>query len=114
MSPATPATSSPGAFTPTPVAIGAVGYHSKANYGGFVTLFNCFDPQKTSSGRTGDMPSIYGYGRISQGNQRQDKRNVAQRSMDIIQSWLTSRNRGEAKYSYVLSSLALCAPECEC
>ncbi len=87
-------------WTPSPVAIGAIGYHSKANYGEFVTLFNCFDPQKTSNGRTGDMPSIYGYGRISQGNQRQDKRNVAQRSMDIIQSWLSSRNRdGDAKYS---------------
>ena len=96
-------------WTPTPVAIGAVGYHSKANYGEFVTLFNCFDPQKTSSGRTGDMPSIYGYGRISQGNQRQDKRNVAQRSMDIIQSWLRSRNRagGEAKYSYVYQERCL-------
>ncbi|KAM5539547.1 hypothetical protein V8D89_006656 [Ganoderma adspersum] len=96
-------------WTPTPVAIGAVGYHSKANYGEFVTLFNCFDPQKTSGGRTGDMPSIYGYGRISQGNQRQDKRNVAQRSMDIIQSWLSSRNRaGEAKYSRRYSSPLRC------
>ncbi|PIL26596.1 transporter [Ganoderma sinense ZZ0214-1] len=96
-------------WTPTPVAIGAVGYHSKANYGEFVTLFNCFDPQKTSNGRTVGMPSIYGYGRISQGNQRQDKRNVAQRSMDIIQSWLSSRNRaGEAKYSRRYSSPLRC------
>ena len=79
-----------------------------------MTLFNSLEPAKSSTGRTKDIPSLYGYGRVNQGNQRQDKRNVAQRGMDIIQSWLTSRNRGEAKYSYVLSSLALCAPECEC
>ena len=47
------------------------------------------------------MPSLYGYGRVNTGSQRQDKRNVAQRGMDLIQSWLSSsRNRnGEVKYS---------------
>ena len=87
-------------WTPSPIAIGAVGYHSKATYGEFVTLFNSFDPQKSSNGRVNDIPSLYGYGRVTQGSQRQDKRNVAQRGMDIIQSWLSSRNRaGEANYS---------------
>lgn len=64
-----------------------------------MTLFNSFDPSKSSDGRARDIPSLYGYGRVNQGVQRQDKRNVAQRGMDIIQSWLTStRSKGD-KYS---------------
>ena len=66
-----------------------------------MTLFNSFQPAKSSNGRAKDIPSLYGYGRVSAGNQRQDKRNVAQRGVDIIQSWLSTRNRGEAHYSYV-------------
>ncbi|KAI0753878.1 hypothetical protein C8Q74DRAFT_1307834 [Fomes fomentarius] len=86
-------------WTPTQVALGAVGYHNKAVGGEFVTLFNSFEPAKSSNGRAKDIPSLYGYGRVNQGNQRQDKRNVAQRGMDLINSWLNSRNRNEPKYS---------------
>ena len=69
-------------------------------------LFNSFDPAKSSGGVAKDIPSLYGYGRVSQGSQRQDKRNVAQRGMDLIQSWLTSaRSRsGDVKYSRRYSS----------
>ena len=91
-------------WTPTQVLLGAVGYHNKAAGGEFVTLFNSFEPAKSSNGRAKDIPSLYGYGRVNVGNQRQDKRNVAQRGMDIIQSWLSTRNRGEAHYSYVSRS----------
>ncbi|KAI0364174.1 hypothetical protein BV20DRAFT_956762 [Pilatotrama ljubarskyi] len=92
-------------WTPSQVPIGAVGYHSKSRGGEFVVLFNSFDPAKSSGGRAKDIPSLYGYGRVSQGSQRQDKRNVAQRGMDIIQSWLSStRSRGEVKYSRRYSS----------
>ena len=68
-----------------------------------MTLFNSFEPMKSSGGVARDMPSLFGYGRVNVGNQRQDKRNMAQRGMDVIQSWLSSsRTRtGEAKYSYV-------------
>ncbi|KAL1938386.1 hypothetical protein VTO73DRAFT_11626 [Trametes versicolor] len=91
-------------WQPSQVPIGAVGYHSKASGGGFVTLFNSFDPSKSSDDRAKDIPSLYGYGRVNQGVQRQDKRNVAQRGMDIIQSWLTStRSKGD-KYSRRYSS----------
>ena len=86
-------------WTPSQVPIGAVGYHSKANGGEFVVLFNSFDPAKSSGSRAKDIPSLYGYGRVNQGSQRQDKRNVAQRGMDIIQSWISSRKAGEGKYS---------------
>ncbi|KAH9926665.1 uncharacterized protein BXZ73DRAFT_78744 [Epithele typhae] len=88
-------------WSPGQIAIGAVGYHSKATGGEFITLFNAFEPMKTAGGLARDMPSLYGYGRVNLGSQRQDKRNVAQRGMDLIQSWLTStRTRaGEAKYS---------------
>ena len=92
-------------WTPCQISVGAVGYHSKATGGEFVTLFNSFEPLKTSGGLAANMPSLYGYGRVNQGSQRQDKRNVAQRGMDLIQSWLSSsRTRtGDVKYSYVKS-----------
>lgn len=77
-------------WTPSPVTIGAVGYLSKPD-GAFVTLFDAFDPPKTSNGKLNGMPSLYGYGRVNQGNQRQDKRNAAQRGLDVIQSWLSSK-----------------------
>ncbi|CDO74643.1 hypothetical protein BN946_scf184944.g2 [Trametes cinnabarina] len=93
-------------WTPSQVPIGAVGYHSKSRGGEFVVLFNSFDPAKTSGGRAKDIPSLYGYGRVSQGSQRQDKRNVAQRGMDILNSWLsaTRSGRGEVRYSRRYSS----------
>lgn len=88
-------------WTPSPVAIGAVGYHSKARGGEFITLFSSLDPAESSGGRAKDIPSVYGDGRESrQGYQRRDKRNVAQRGVDAIHSWLTSTwSKGEAKYS---------------
>ncbi|OBZ74270.1 hypothetical protein A0H81_05040 [Grifola frondosa] len=82
-------------WTPSQVALGAVGYHSKPS-GQFVTLFNSFDPAKTSAGMTGDLPSLYGYGLVSKGNQRQDRRTVTQRGKDMIQSWIMSRSRNDA------------------
>ena len=88
-------------WTPSQVVVGAVGYHSKSEGGKFITLFDAFEPAKSSNGRTKDMPSLYGYGRVDRGSQRQDKRNVAQRGMDLIQSWLSSRNN--AKYACVFS-----------
>ncbi|KAF8997477.1 hypothetical protein BDQ17DRAFT_1428993 [Cyathus striatus] len=48
-------------WAPTPVKLGDVGYFSK---GRFITLFNAFEPFETSHGRTGDMPSITGYGTV--------------------------------------------------
>ncbi|OSC98358.1 hypothetical protein PYCCODRAFT_1480695 [Trametes coccinea BRFM310] len=93
-------------WTPSQVPIGAVGYHSKARGGEFVVLFNSFDPPKSSGGLANDIPNLYGYGRVVQGNQRQDKRNVAQRGMDMITSWLSATRsaRGEVKYSRRYSS----------
>jgi hypothetical protein len=70
--------------------MGAVGYLSKPE-GTFVTLFNAFDPSKTSEGVMKDTPSLYGYGKVSQGSQRQDKRNPAQKGLDVIQSWISSK-----------------------
>ncbi|TFY60519.1 hypothetical protein EVJ58_g5101 [Rhodofomes roseus] len=78
-------------WTPTQVPLGSVGYLSKPE-GKFITLFNAFKPLESSGGRTADMASIEGYGRVTTGTQKSDKRNVAQRGMDMIQSWLTSRS----------------------
>ncbi|KZT67854.1 hypothetical protein DAEQUDRAFT_693396 [Daedalea quercina L-15889] len=78
-------------WTPTQVPLGSVGYLSKPE-GTFVTLFNAFKPLDSSGGRMNDMASIEGFGRVTIGTQKSDKRNVAQRGMDMIQSWLTSRS----------------------
>ncbi|KAI1781947.1 hypothetical protein LXA43DRAFT_1154470 [Ganoderma leucocontextum] len=102
-------------WDPSPIAIRAVGYHSKHDgKGSFKTLFNSFSPRKSSNGRTGDMPSIQHYGQISTREQRQepepeqqDRKVGAQLSrMNVTQSQLVSTGdrEGEARYSYRYSS----------
>ncbi|KAJ6577758.1 hypothetical protein B0H19DRAFT_568412 [Mycena capillaripes] len=74
-------------WNPIPIAVGAVGFLDKPS-GQFVTLFNCFYPEKAANGDSG-LPSVYGYGRVTTGNQRQDKRTAAQRGLDAITGLLT-------------------------
>lgn len=76
-------------WTPCRIFLGAVGYHRKPE-GDFVTLFNAMKPHESSGGLV-SIPSLYGYGRVSTGSQKVEKRNLAQKAMDIIQSWLRSR-----------------------
>ncbi|CAL1697553.1 unnamed protein product [Somion occarium] len=89
-------------WSPTVVGLGSVGYHCKPK-GTFVTLFNSFKPPETSDGVAEGVPSLYGYGRVIQGSQRIDKRNVAQRGMDILQSWITSRSKGDGMFPQSVS-----------
>lgn len=84
-------------WDPAPVALGAVGYLSRPS-GKFVTLFNAYDPLKSSDGKTDGMSSLYGYGKVKEGNQRQDRRNLTQRSMDVIQGLLWFRSRSSGDY----------------
>ncbi|KAJ7141695.1 hypothetical protein C8R43DRAFT_586859 [Mycena crocata] len=96
-------------WTPSPIAVGAVGYLGKP-HGDFVTLLNCFYPDKATNGDRG-LPSVYGYGRVTTGNQRQDKRTAAQRGLDAITGLLTFK-KGDGpvsqsvsrRYSYPLRS----------
>ncbi|KAA1466979.1 hypothetical protein DENSPDRAFT_63475 [Dentipellis sp. KUC8613] len=88
-------------WSPSPVALGAVGYLSKPG-GSFTTLFNCFDPTKTGDGMAGNLPSLSGYGKVSHDSQRQDKRNAALRGLDLIQSFLY-KNKGEGPASQTVS-----------
>ncbi|THH30137.1 hypothetical protein EUX98_g4033 [Antrodiella citrinella] len=81
-------------WSPHFVALGAVGYHSKPS-GTFVTLFNSFKPKETSGGVAKDVPSLYGYGNVQQGSSRSDKRNIAQRGIDMVQSWITTKKNGD-------------------
>lgn len=78
-------------WTPSQVALGAVGYLSKA-HGEFITLFNAFRPADSPDDATRKIPSLESFGRVTTGTQRQDKRSVAQRGMDMIQSWLLSKS----------------------
>ncbi|KAK1225756.1 hypothetical protein PQX77_011299 [Marasmius sp. AFHP31] len=78
-------------WAPSAVAIGAVGYLQKPE-GKFVTLFNAFNPEKTKDVQMKGIPSVFGYGKVTTGNQRSDKRNAAQRGLDAIAGFLTFRN----------------------
>ncbi|EIM84603.1 uncharacterized protein STEHIDRAFT_100616 [Stereum hirsutum FP-91666 SS1] len=80
-------------WSPAPVAVGAVGYLDRPS-GTFVTLFNSYDPTRTSKGRANLIPSLSGYGKVSQGRQRQDKRNAALRGYDMVQGMI-SRSKGD-------------------
>ncbi|KAL5525571.1 hypothetical protein ACEPAG_6907 [Sanghuangporus baumii] len=83
-------------WDPAPVCLGAVGYLLRPE-GQFVTLFNAFDPPKSSQGLCEGMPNVHGYGRVEKGSQRKDARNVTQRGLDIIQGllWFRSRTSGD-------------------
>jgi hypothetical protein len=90
-------------WTPSPVGLGAVGYLHKPS-GMFVTLFSSFNPAGSSGGVI-DLPSLYGYGKVSRGDLRQDKRNVAQRGLDALSGLLTFRSYSQnvsRRYSFPL------------
>jgi hypothetical protein len=82
-----------------------VGYLSKPS-GAFVTIFNCFTPEKSAI-RT--LPSVHGYGQVTTGCQRQDKRNAAQRGLDAIAGLLTfKKSEGPISCVYlILNRLSL-------
>lgn len=76
-------------WRPSHVELGAVGFLSKPE-GRFKTLFNAFNPSATSGGKADELPMLSGYGKVLQGNQRQDKRNAAQRGFDRVQGLFSS------------------------
>ena len=84
-------------WDPSPVALGSVGYLLKPE-GKFVTLFNAFDPPKSSDNRAKGMPSLYGYGRLTQASQRQDRR-AARGLAAMIQGLLTFKTRHDGEFS---------------
>ncbi|KAJ6608478.1 hypothetical protein B0H10DRAFT_1815660 [Mycena sp. CBHHK59/15] len=84
-------------WDPIPIAVGSVGFMDKS-CGRFVTLLNCFYPDKVGNG-DGSLPSVYGYGRVTTGNQRQDKRTATQRGLDAIAGLLTFKRPGDGQVS---------------
>ena len=76
-------------WKPSRIELGAVGFLSKPE-GRFETLFNAFNPGETSGGKADELPTLSGYGKAVQGNQRQDKRNAAQRGFDRVQGLFSS------------------------
>jgi len=89
-------------WSPSPVSLGAVGYLSKPS-GAFVTIFNCFTPEKSAKGVLKTLPSVHGYGQVTTGSQRQDKRNAAQRGLDAIAGLLTFKTKSEGPISQSVS-----------
>ncbi|KAF9069993.1 hypothetical protein BDP27DRAFT_1362916 [Rhodocollybia butyracea] len=79
-------------WSPAPVSLGAIGYLSKPK-GEFVTLLNAFHPHKSANTLSKGLASVHGYGKLSTGSQRQDKRNAAQRGLDAIAGLLTFKGR---------------------
>lgn len=91
-------------WSPSPVPVGAVGYLSKPS-GSFIQLFNSLAPKGTPA--PAGMPSLSGYGRVSEGNQRHDTRNVAKRGLDVITGRLASKSKGDDRSLYVTFSVLL-------
>ncbi|KAF8211722.1 hypothetical protein K438DRAFT_1807801 [Mycena galopus ATCC 62051] len=96
-------------WNPVSIALGAVGFLDKLS-GKFVTLFNCFYPEKAANGDSG-LPSVYGYGKVDTGSQRIDKRSMTQRGVAAITGLLTFNRSGGSvsqnvsrRYSYPLRS----------
>lgn len=90
-------------WQPSPdVQLGAVGYLEKPT-GRFVTLFNAFKPVRSSVRQVQTMPSIDGYGKVTEGNQKQDKLNIIQRGMDSVVGFI-SRNKSDGSIPYVSNS----------
>jgi hypothetical protein len=88
-------------WEPSVVQLGDVGYLSKPK-GAFVTLFNALKHQK-ATGFIGGLPSMSGYGNVSKGSLRLDKKNVAQKGLDVFSGLLTFRSRNEIPISFVFS-----------
>ena len=84
-------------WEPSSVDLGAVGYVSRPS-GQFKTLFNAFNPPESSDGKASGMSNLYGYGRIEKGVQKQDSRNMAQKSLDMINGFLWFRSRSSGDY----------------
>ena len=77
-------------WDPSPVEVGAVGYLTKPQ-GHFVTLFNALSPDKATHPGIQALPSIHGYGQTKVESHRQDRRTVAQKSIDAFAGLLTFR-----------------------
>jgi len=88
-------------WRPSHVELGAVGFLSKPE-GRFETLFNAFNPGGTSGGKADELPMLSGYGKVLQGNQRQDKRNAAQRGFDRVQGLFSSGQSVSRIHSFQL------------
>ncbi|KAJ6608484.1 hypothetical protein B0H10DRAFT_1815704, partial [Mycena sp. CBHHK59/15] len=87
-------------WDPIPIAVGSVGFMDKS-CGRFVTLLNCFYPDKVGNGDS-NLPSVYGYGRVATGNQRQNKRTATQRGLDAIAGFTSGRQNVSRRYSLPL------------
>jgi abelson tyrosine-protein kinase 1/abelson tyrosine-protein kinase 2 len=86
-------------WSPAQVGIGDVGYLLKPQ-GSFVRLLNVYNLDSTAKGEARKLPSVYGYGKVNLGVQRQDKRTVTQRGLDLIHGFLPFRDRqGEFEQS---------------
>ncbi|KAM6492858.1 hypothetical protein JOM56_010992 [Amanita muscaria] len=93
-------------WEPAQIRLGAVGYLSRPS-GSFVTLFDAFSPYRASNEEARKIPSLYGYGKVERGMQRLDKRNAAQRGLDMITGLLKFGNNTRnvaRRYSYPLRS----------
>src|SRR5277367_5641845 len=93
-------------WTPSPISLGAVGYFSRPS-GAFMTLFNAFNPVRTSVGVVHSMPSVKGYGEVQMGSQRMERRSIAQKSLDVLSGLLTFKLTGDGQVSCVFF-LSLC------
>jgi len=85
-------------WSPLPIPVGSVGYLHKPQ-GSFVTIFNAFNPLKSGGA---NLPSLHGYGTVSVGKQRQDKRTAAQRGLDLVAGLFKGGNNTSTSRKYTI------------
>ncbi|KAH7882518.1 hypothetical protein F5I97DRAFT_1982693, partial [Phlebopus sp. FC_14] len=96
-------------WSPTHVALGAIGYLSKPK-GEFVTLLNALDPFRTASGAAKDIKSMHAYGKLKIETRPENKRSVVRRGLDALSSFLASNLRNNElekvarRYSFPLKA----------
>ncbi|KAJ3531793.1 hypothetical protein NMY22_g8005 [Coprinellus aureogranulatus] len=74
-------------WSPSDVRLGAVGFLSRPK-GEFVTLFNAYTPDKSSNKEVKGLPSIHGYGKVTEGSQKQE-RTLFQKGLDSVAGWMS-------------------------
>ncbi|GJE88953.1 hypothetical protein PsYK624_050410 [Phanerochaete sordida] len=71
-------------WSPSPVAVGAIGYLKKPE-GSFVTLSNAFSPPGAKDGHSNGLPSLGGYGRTPVSTEKIEKRSSGRRALGHLQ-----------------------------
>jgi len=76
-----------------------MGKISLKTFGFLCYAFLTLSPEKVTVEAARGLPSLYGYGKVTTGSQRQGKRSVAQGGLAAITGFLTFKSQSEGSIS---------------